>query len=74
MTALFGLSIVARLPMAMLSIGLLVHTQAATGEYAPAGLVAGAFALAMGIGGPLLGRAADRPASWPRRPSSARQR
>ena len=58
MTALFGLSIVARLPMAMLSIGLLVHTQAATGEYAPAGLVAGAFALAQGLGGPLLGRAA----------------
>jgi len=41
MTALFGLSIVARLPMAMLSIGLLVHTQAATGEYSAAGLVAG---------------------------------
>src|SRR5689334_3668684 len=60
MIALFGLSIAARLPVAMLSIGLLVHTQAATGEYAPAGLVAGAFALAQGIGGPLLGRAADR--------------
>ena len=60
MTALFGLSILARLPLAMLSIGLLVHTQAATGEYAAAGLVAGAFALAQGVGGPALGRAADR--------------
>jgi len=60
MTALFGLSILARLPLAMLSIGLLVHTQAATGEYGAAGLVAGAFALAQGAGGPLLGRAADR--------------
>src|SRR3954452_8357876 len=60
MIALFGLSIVARLPVAMLSIGLLVHTQAATGEYAAAGLVAGAFALAQGAGGPVLGRAADR--------------
>src|SRR3954454_9937633 len=60
MTALFGLSIVARLPVAMLSIGLLVHTEAATGEYAAAGLVAGAFALAQGVGGPVLGRAADR--------------
>src|SRR4051812_19621508 len=59
MTALFGLSIVARLPVAMLSIGLLVHTQAATDEYGAAGLVAGAFALAQGVGGPLLGRAAD---------------
>ncbi len=60
MTALFGLSILARLPVAMLSIGLLVHTQAETGEYAAAGLVAGAFALAQGVGGPALGRAADR--------------
>src|SRR3954447_4588938 len=60
MIALFGLSVVARLPVAMLSIGLLVHTQAATGEYAAAGLVAGAFALAQGAGGPVLGRAADR--------------
>src|SRR3954469_14783824 len=60
MTALFGLSIVGRLPMAMLSIGLLVHTQAATREYAAAGLVAGAFALAQGVGGPVLGRAVDR--------------
>src|SRR3954452_4483922 len=59
MIALFGLSIVARLPVAMLSIGLLVHTQAATGEYTAAGLVAGAFALAQGVGGPVLGRAAD---------------
>src|SRR3954468_20593762 len=58
MTALFGLSIVARLPVAMLSLGLLVHTRAATGEYAAAGLVAGAFALAQGVGGPILGRAA----------------
>jgi len=60
MIALFGLSSVARLPVAMLSIGLLVHTHAATGESAAAGLVAGACALAQGAGGPLLGRAADR--------------
>ena len=57
---LFALSLVARLPMAMLSIGLLVHTELATGAYAAAGLVAGAFALAQGIGGPLLGRLVDR--------------
>src|SRR4051794_2925349 len=57
---LFALSILARLPVAMLSIGLLVHTQQATGSYAAAGLVAGALALAQGIGGPLLGRAVDR--------------
>src|SRR5690348_6503317 len=57
---LFALSIVARLPVAMLSIGLLVHTERATGAYAAAGLVAGALALAQGVGGPILGRAVDR--------------
>src|SRR4051794_20454031 len=57
---LFALSIVARVPVAMLSIGLLVHTEQATGSYAAAGLVAGALALAQGVGGPLLGRAVDR--------------
>src|SRR3954470_9501024 len=57
---LFALSIVARLPVAMLSIGLLVHTERASGSYAVAGLVAGALALAQGVGGPLLGRAVDR--------------
>ena len=57
---LFALSIVARVPVAMLSIGLLVHTERATGSYAAAGLVAGALALAQGAGGPLLGRAVDR--------------
>src|SRR4051812_15733606 len=56
---LFALSIVARLPVAMLSIGLLIHTERATGSYAVAGLVAGALALAQGVGGPLLGRAVD---------------
>src|SRR4051812_33143606 len=52
MTAMLGLSIVARLPVAMLSIGLLVRARAATGECAAAG--------AAGVGGPRLGRAADR--------------
>src|SRR3954469_6246736 len=60
MNRLFAVSIVARLPVAMLSIGLLVHTERASGSYAAAGLVAGALAFAQGIGGPLLGRAVDR--------------
>ena len=37
----FAVSIVARLPIAMLGIGLLVHTELATGSYAAAGLVSG---------------------------------
>ena len=53
-------SIFARLPMAMLSIGLLVHTEHLTGSFAAAGVVAGAFAVALGVGGPLLGRLVDR--------------
>ncbi|HEY2789266.1 MAG TPA: MFS transporter [Gaiellales bacterium] len=57
---LFGTSIAARLPMVMLSIGLIVHAQRLTGSFAAAGLVAAALALAEGIGGPLLGRLADR--------------
>jgi MFS family permease len=60
MTRLFPISIVARLPIAMLGIGLLVHTEHATGSYGAAGLVSGAFALAQGAGGPLLGRLVDR--------------
>jgi len=54
------LSIVARLPLAMFSIGLLVHAQRLTGSFAAAGLVTAAYAIALGVGGPLLGRAVDR--------------
>jgi MFS family permease len=57
---LMVVSVLARLPMAMLSIGLLVHTQRLTGSLAAAGIVAGAFAVALGVGGPLLGRLVDR--------------
>src|SRR3978361_2380965 len=57
---LASISIVARLPTAMLSIGLLVHVRHLTGSFAPAGMVAGAFAASLGIGGPLLGRLVDR--------------
>jgi predicted MFS family arabinose efflux permease len=57
---LFAASIVARLPLAMLSIGLLVHAQRLTGSFAQAGVVAGAYAIALGVGGPLLGHLVDR--------------
>jgi MFS family permease len=56
---LFALSIVARLPATMLSLGLLVHAQSLTGSFAAAGLVTGAYAAALGLGGPLLGRLVD---------------
>jgi predicted MFS family arabinose efflux permease len=57
---LFAISIIARLPPAMLTIGLLVHTQRLTGSFAAAGAVTGVYAIALGVGGPLLGRLVDR--------------
>ncbi len=57
---LLAISVLARLPMAMIGIGLLVHVQSLTGSLAAAGLVTGAVAAAHGVGGPLLGRAVDR--------------
>jgi MFS family permease len=56
----FAISIVARLPMTMLSIGLLVHTRHLTGSFAAAGIVTGAYGVSLGVGGPLLGRLVDR--------------
>ena len=44
----------------MFGLALLVHTRHLTGSFAVAGLVSGAYAAAVGIGGPLLGRLADR--------------
>ncbi len=57
---LLTLSLLARLPLVMLGIGLLIHTARLTGSFASAGIVTGAHALAVGIGGPLLGRIVDR--------------
>ena len=54
------ISIVARLPLAMLAISLLVHAVHLTGSYATAGIVSGVNAVALGIGGPLLGKLVDR--------------
>jgi predicted MFS family arabinose efflux permease len=57
---LFAISILARLPLPTFSIGLLVHIHHLTGSFAAAGLVAGVYGAALGIGGPLLGRLVDR--------------
>ena len=57
---LFATSILARLPLEMLSIGLLVHAQHLTSSFATAGLVTGVYAIAVGVGGPLLGQLVDR--------------
>ncbi len=57
--ALFLASCVARLPMGALGLLLVLHTEDLTGSYARGGLAAGAFALALGISSPLLGRLVD---------------
>jgi MFS family permease len=53
-------SVVARLPLTMIGIGLLVHVQHLTGSFGAAGIVDGGYGLALGVGGPPLGRLADR--------------
>src|SRR5690242_7518542 len=57
---LFGYSILARMPIATLSVGVLLHAQFLTGSFAAAGGAAAALAAGEGVGGPLLGRIADR--------------
>jgi MFS family permease len=57
---LLATSVAARLPLAMFSIALLVHVRHLTGSFAVAGAATGAYAAAVGVGGPLLGRCADR--------------
>jgi MFS family permease len=57
---LLATATLALLPQATLSIALLVHAARLTGSVAAAGLVSGAYALALGLGGPAAGRIADR--------------
>ena len=58
--ALLASSIVARLPLAMFSIALLVNARRVTGSFAAAGIVSGAYALASACSAPLVGRLVDR--------------
>jgi len=58
--ALLSASIIARLPLAMLSISLLVYAQRLTGSFAVAGLVSGSYTVGIGVSAPALGRLVDR--------------
>ena len=58
--ALVGTSIIARLPLAMFGIALLVHAQQLTGSFAVAGLVSGAYAISSAVSAPQLGGLVDR--------------
>lgn len=58
--ALLGSSILARFPLAMFSLALLVHAHRLTGSFATAGLVTGAYAVGSAISAPVLGGLVDR--------------
>ena len=58
--ALIASSIVARLPLAMFGIALLVHAQRLTGSFAVAGAASGAYAISGAVSAPVLGRLVDR--------------
>lgn len=57
---LFVASLVGRLPMGAISLVAILRVEELTGSYAKGGLVAGAAAIAHGVGAPVLGRLADR--------------
>jgi MFS family permease len=58
--ALLASSIVARLPLAMFSLALLVNTERLTGSFAVAGLASGAYAIGCAMAAPLVGGLIDR--------------
>jgi MFS family permease len=57
----FSLSgFVARIPMSMVTLGIVLVVEAKTGSYGLAGSISAAYMLASSVAGPLLGRAIDR--------------
>src|SRR5260221_7596107 len=58
--ALLGWGMVARLPLGMTPLALLLVIRGEGGSYAAAGAVAAAYAIALGIGAPFAGRQVDR--------------
>ena len=55
-----ALGIAARLPTAMLPLGILLYVADRTGSFASGGLAVAALSIGGGLGGPLVGAAADR--------------
>jgi predicted MFS family arabinose efflux permease len=53
-------SIIARLPLAMFSLAILVHAREVSGSFAVAGLASSAYALFGAVAAPVLGRVIDR--------------
>ncbi len=58
--ALLGWGLLARLPLGMTPLALLLVVRGEGGSYAAAGAVAAAYAMALGVGAPFAGRQVDR--------------
>src|SRR5690606_28333915 len=58
--ALLGWSVVARLPLGMTALSLLLLARGEGASYAAAGVVAAAYGLALAVGAPVAGRLVDR--------------
>jgi MFS family permease len=52
--------VIARLPLGMVSLALLLFVRARTGSFSVAGIVVGAFVLGEAVGGPIQGKLLDR--------------
>ena len=57
---LLGAAVLARMPIGIDSLGMVLFVRAETGSFARAGLVAAAFGLGGGFSAPALGRLIDR--------------
>jgi predicted MFS family arabinose efflux permease len=60
MAALLGATLIARLPVGINGLAIVLFLHAETGSFAVAGVVAGGLALGVGAGAPLMGRVVDR--------------
>lgn len=58
-------SVCARLPVGMGAVALILYVHGATGSFADAGIVAGAYTVGLGVTGPFLARVIDRRGAEP---------
>ena len=60
MAGLFAAALVARLPIGINGLAVVLFLREETGSFAVPGAVAGGLALGMGVGAPFMGRLVDR--------------
>jgi MFS family permease len=69
--SLTAASVVARLPVGMVGIGLVIFVHARSGSFGTAGVAAGAYTIGLALTAPLLGRLVDRHGPRPVLPPAA---